>query len=256
MADELKQAAAHLARYYDLDLGTDPADQPDLDLHLALAAAAAGNILELAVGTGRLAVPLAAAGHAVTGVDHDPHMLARARAKSAELELVEADIGDVRLGRRFGLVILALNSLLLLDGRAAQLAALETIAVHLAPGGRAVLDVWLPSPDDLAIYDGRLTLDWLRSDESTDELVAKTSSARYQPATATAQVVAFFDAWPPDGGAAHRSARQDTLHFIGASELLELVGRAGLTAGTVAGDYSMAELAPDSDRIVLVCGLR
>ena len=65
-----------LARLYDLDLSEDPGD---LDLYLALAERTGGPILELAAGTGRLAVPLAAAGHQVTGVDLDPAMLARAR---------------------------------------------------------------------------------------------------------------------------------------------------------------------------------
>ena len=78
-------SAAALARLYDLDLVDDPGD---LDLYLALADRAAGPatgtaaILELAVGTGRLAVPIAAAGHRVTGVDLDPAMLARARTRS------------------------------------------------------------------------------------------------------------------------------------------------------------------------------
>ena len=72
-----ERAAAALARLYDLDLSEDPGD---LDLYRALAARTGGPILELAVGSGRLAVPLAAGGHDVTGVDLDAAMLARARA--------------------------------------------------------------------------------------------------------------------------------------------------------------------------------
>jgi len=60
--------AARLAAFYDLDLRDDPGD---LDLYLALADREGGPVLELGVGTGRLAVPLAAAGHAVTGVDDE-----------------------------------------------------------------------------------------------------------------------------------------------------------------------------------------
>ena len=93
--------AAALARLYDLDLVDDPGD---LDLYLALAGRADGPILELAVGTGRLAIPLAEAGHAVTGVDLDPAMLDRARARRRSgtagedrLTLVEADVVGLRL---------------------------------------------------------------------------------------------------------------------------------------------------------------
>ena len=70
--------ATRLAAFYDLDLRDDPGD---LDLYLALADREGGPVLELGVGTGRLAVPLAAAGHAVTGVDDDAAMLARAAAR-------------------------------------------------------------------------------------------------------------------------------------------------------------------------------
>ena len=72
--------AAAFARLYDLDLVEDPGD---VDLYLALAGRVGGPILELGVGTGRLAVPLAAAGYDVTGVDLDPAMLARARSRAA-----------------------------------------------------------------------------------------------------------------------------------------------------------------------------
>src|SRR6187399_3378698 len=88
--------AAALARLYDLDLQDDPGD---LDLYLALADRADGAILELAAGTGRLAVPLAVAGHPVTAVDLDPAMLERARTRrdaaglgDDRLRLVEADL--------------------------------------------------------------------------------------------------------------------------------------------------------------------
>ena len=90
--------AAELARLYDLDLAD---ERSDIDLYLALARGAGGAILELACGSGRIALPLAAAGHAVTGVDRDPQMLERARlawaASGAQLaggtlELVEADV--------------------------------------------------------------------------------------------------------------------------------------------------------------------
>jgi SAM-dependent methyltransferase len=252
-----------LARYYDLDLAE---EQPDLDMYLALAATTDGPILELASGSGRIAVPLAAAGHDVTGVDRDPHMLDRARAAwaarttatpgrrkkgSANLELIERDITDLRLGRRFGLVILALNSLLLFPDRAAQLAVLKTMNRHLSRGGRAVLDVWLPAPEDLVLYDGRVVLDWVRRDDETDEHVSKSSSAHYFPATATATIHAIFDAWS-QGGPARRISRRDDVCFIGATELVALVERAGLSVEIAAGDYTMGERVPDTDRIVLV----
>ncbi len=248
---------AALARYYDLDLADETAD---VDLYLALARAVEGPVLELAAGSGRIAVPLAAAGHAVTAVDIDARMLERARARWAaahpaagggSLDLVEGDITKLDLGRRFGLVILALNTLLLLPTRAAQLATLATMATHLRDGGRAVIDVWLPSPDDLVLYDSRVVLDWLRRDDETGEWVAKSTSARHDRATQTAHVTTFFDAWQ-DGARVRRTLREDDIAFIGRHELVGLWERAGLSVDTLAGDYEMTPFSAGAERLVMV----
>jgi SAM-dependent methyltransferase len=263
-----------LARLYDLDLS---GDQPHLDMYLALAAASDGAVLELAAGTGRLAVPLAQAGHRVTAVDRDPQMLSRARAHWSEwreaansgqtsgvsagvsaggsLETIEADITALELDRRFGLVVLALNTLLMLPGREAQLAALSAMAGHLAPDGRAVIDVWLPGPDDLELYDGRLSLDWLRQDEQTGRSVAKLFSARYDAAHATARVLTIFDSWPAPGGGLRRVSREDELWLLSAHELLAMTRQAGLVPTVVGGDYGLGGFGTGSERLVLVCGL-
>lgn len=254
-----KTTAEALARYYDLDLADDPGD---LDMYRAFADAGGGTVLELMAGTGRLAVPLAAAGHTVTAVDNDAAMLARAATrwqrtrdrarKPGKLGLVEADVTSLKLGKRFDLVIVALNSLLLLDGRAAQQKAVRVIADHLKPDGRAVIDVWLPTPDDLVLYDGRLVLDWVRDDAQTGQRVSKTTAARYESATRTAHIATFFDAWS-DGKTVTRAERHDTVTFTSLEELEHFAVDAALSVDTIAGDYEMGQLAVDSERLVMVC---
>jgi SAM-dependent methyltransferase len=309
-----------LARYYDLDLRDDPGD---LDLYLALAARTGGPVLELAAGSGRIAVPLAAAGYQVTGVDNDPSMIARAElawtraldeapdqtthrdrstrqastgraspdvassgthaaawptaraATSTEhvptstarargpaprrgiaslgtLDLVEADLTTVRLRQRFGLAILALNTLLLLERPERQVAALRTLAAHLRPDGLAVVDIWLPGPEDLAIYDGRLLLEWIRDDPETGERVAKLDSARFDSATATVVLTQLFDASSPDSGALRRTMRSDRLRLVGAHELVRMAEDAGLAVEELAGDHRMGAFGPGDERVILV----
>lgn len=253
-------ARERLARYYDLDLQDDPGD---LDLYLAMAERTGGPILELAGGSGRLAVPLALAGHAVTVVDNDPSMLARAadawasrptrrRRPAGSLEMVEADLTTVSLGRRFGLAFIAFNSLLLLDGPEAQRQALRVLAAHLRPGGVAIIDHLLPDATDLGAYDGRLFLDWVRDDPATGELVTKLSSARHDPATASVTMTTLFDAAPPEGGAASRTVRVDRLQLRSAAELARDTTDAGLTIELMAGDHQGTPFGPGSDRIVLI----
>ena len=250
-------AAAVLARMYDLDLQDDPGD---LDLYLALAARVDGPILELAAGSGRLAVPLALAGHMVTAVDLDPEMLARAADAAAEaglepdaLRLVEADLVDLRLpgAGTYGLGFIALNSIMLLASRDAQRAAFRTLAAHLAPGGIAVVDAWLPDAEDLARFDGRIFLEWVRADPDRGELVTKSGSAQHDAATATVELTSFFEVGA-QGEPPRRWVRRDRLRLVGADELAGFATDAGLRIETIAGGYDLAPLAAGSDRVVIV----
>jgi SAM-dependent methyltransferase len=154
--------------------------------------------------------------------------------------------------KRFDLVVVALNSVLLLDSRVAQRELFATIARHLAPGGRAVVDVWLPAPDDLALYDGRLVLDWLKLDDETGETVAKQTSARYDSASRVAYITSLFDAWR-EGETPRRTSREDRITFVSVDELSVYATDAGLQVDTIAGDYEMGHFAPVSERVVMVC---
>lgn len=260
--------AAALARLYDLDLQDDPGD---LDLYLALADRADGRVLELAAGSGRLAVPLAAAGHPVTAVDIDPAMLERAgaRATAAEvpdgrLQLVEADLLELRLpdAGRYAMAFIALNSIMLLASREEQRRAMQVLAEHLAPGGLAAVDAWLPDIEDLGRFDGRLILEWIRSDISGDggpdgdaPLVTKTGSAIHDAATGTITLTAVFEA-ATQGGGIRRWARQDRLRLISADELAAFAEEAGLRVEVLAGGYDLAEIGPGAARAVLIAERR
>jgi len=250
--------AAALARLYDLDLSEDPGD---LDLLLALAARTGGPILELAVGSGRLAVPLAADGYEITGVDLDGAMLARARrasvaagkAAARRLHLVDGDARTIRLPEAgtFNLAFIPLNSIFLMGSRAGQATAVATLAAHLAPGGLAVVDAWLPDADDLSRYDGRLVLEWVRRDPETGRTVTKTGSAAYEPATASVRLTTIFEEGHP-GEPAMRWVRTDRLRLVAPDELVVFADGAGLEVETLAGDYDLGELGPGSERVVLV----
>jgi SAM-dependent methyltransferase len=255
-------AAAALARLYDLDLTEDPGDT---ELYAALAARTGGPILEIASGSGRVALPLAAAGYEVTAVDIDPAMLARAAEAaaaagpetSALYEPIEADLIDLALpgGARFHLAILALNSILLLERRDTQQAALETMARHLVPGGLAVVDVWLPSADELSRYDGRLALEYVRIDPVTGLVVTKTTAAQHEPATGHVTLTAIYEE-SEQGGSPRRWIREDRLRLLNADDLRAMAESAGLEVELVAGDYDLNPVGPYDERAILVARRR
>jgi SAM-dependent methyltransferase len=251
------EQATALARLYDVDMIDDPGD---VDLYLALAARAGSAVLELGVGTGRLAVAIAAAGHDVTGVDNDPQMLARARRRAERvgpaaverLTLHEADIRGLQLVRRdFGMAFIGLNSLLLLASRDAQREAVRTMAEHVGAGGLAVVDVWQPDADDLARFDGRVILEYPRRDPESGRLVVKVGSAIHDAATQTVVLTTIYEEGDP-GTAPIRWLRRDRLRLVSADELAGFAEDAGLDVEVIAGGYDLEPVGPGSERAILV----
>jgi SAM-dependent methyltransferase len=130
------------------------ADVSDVEGTVELVAELAdgGPVLELGVGTGRLALPLAAAGLAVHGIDASPAMLERLRAKpgGADLPAALGDFADVGTEVRggFAVVLVAYNTLFNLATAEAQQRCFANVARRLRPGGFFVVEAFVPSEDD------------------------------------------------------------------------------------------------------------
>jgi SAM-dependent methyltransferase len=108
--------------------------------------AGAGRALELAIGTGRVAVPLAERGVPVTGIELSRPMLDRLRAKVDEdrLPVVVGDMATARAPGEFTLVYLVFNTISNLLTQEEQVACFRNAARHLVPGGRFVVELWVP----------------------------------------------------------------------------------------------------------------
>ena len=125
-----------------------------LPYYVDLARQTSGDVLELACGTGQLTVPVASAGLPTVGIDTSAPMLntARERATAAKVS-VEHLLGDMRnfdLGRQFGLIFIARNSLLHLHSTKDILAAFAMVRRHLAPEGLFAFDIFNPNVRMLA----------------------------------------------------------------------------------------------------------
>jgi SAM-dependent methyltransferase len=108
--------------------------------------AGAGKVLELGIGTGRLATPLVARGVEVHGVDASADMVGKLRQKPGG-DSIPVHIGDfsqVDAGREFSLVVLAVNTIFALPDQQAQVACFRNAARHLGAGGRFVVEAWVP----------------------------------------------------------------------------------------------------------------
>ncbi|WP_431912467.1 class I SAM-dependent methyltransferase [Micromonospora carbonacea] len=128
------------------DAGTNPDPAPAVDFLADLAGG--GPVLELAIGTGRVALPLAARGLAVEGVEASPEMVARMRAKPGGdgIPVAIGDMADVPVTGPYRLAYLVFNTLFNLVDESRQQDCFRNVARVLAPGGAFVVEAFVPDP--------------------------------------------------------------------------------------------------------------
>ncbi len=217
-------------------------------------------VLEVACGTGRVAIPLARQGARVTGLDLSEPMLEVARRHSDGLPNVRWVLGDMRafdLGERFGLALIpghAFQNLLTPDDQAACLAAIRQ---HLLPGGKLIVHLdhqditWLgaisgPSPGKC---------------EPREEVTHPATGARYrsrrawsyQRATQTATLIKVWEQLDGDGAVVEQHVSHPIrLHCVFRFEMEHLLHRAGFTVDAVYGNFDGEPLTDDSEQMIWV----
>ncbi len=138
--------------YYDRTYRTRRAD---VEFYRSTARRLGAPVLELGVGSGRVALALAGDGHEVVGIDPSASMLARARERAAatpdaRLTLHQGDMREFALDKRFPLIIAPFNVLMHLYDPDDFARCFACVVKHLAPDGRFVFDVRVPQPRELA----------------------------------------------------------------------------------------------------------
>jgi SAM-dependent methyltransferase len=133
------------AEIYDERTSTPPGE-----VELLAELAGGGPVLELGVGTGRVAVPLAERGLEVVGLDPSQGMLARLREKSDRVEIIEGVMDDFDLGREFQLVYVVSSTIFAPLTQEEQVATFRCVARQLRPGGVFLVQAFFP---DLTRFD-------------------------------------------------------------------------------------------------------
>jgi SAM-dependent methyltransferase len=245
---------ADIAALYDLE-HEDYAE--DVDLYLNLAQVVGDPILELGCGSGRLLVPLAAAGHRVTGLDVSPAMLDRARMATADagmgsrITLAQGSMteADTAPGGPFGLVVIALNGLLHLSSVEAQRETLLAVRRALDPRGQLVIDVLNPTPDNLRGLDHAFGHEgnWRLAG---GDRVEKFASRRVSPASQRIETTLWYDLVGADG-IVRRTATGYAMRYLHRAELELLLEVTGFVEWRVYGGYDLDPFDDTSERIVV-----
>lgn len=216
----------------------------DIELYRDLALQAGGLVLEVGVGTGRIALPSVAAGVRMVGLDLSPDMLAicreKARAAALELGLVQADMRRFTLREPASLVTIPFRAFLHNLTTEDQLATLRACFDALEPGGRLVLNVF--NPDITRIVERLRT----GPNEWEDQPAGGLARHEYEP---HAQVVESTMLLP---GAEGQRRAHIRLRYVYRYELEHLLARVGFTVEHVWGDCQRAPFGPLSTEIVCV----
>jgi SAM-dependent methyltransferase len=207
----------------------------DVPFYVAEARKAGGPVVELGVGTGRIAVPTAVAGVAVIGVDSSAGMVevCRRRAEDAGVaELIDLRLGDISdppVTERVPLVTCPFRSYLHLQDKQARLRALRAARNLLLPGGKLIFDVFSPSRDDIEETHGR----WLEREPGIFERADWDSKTR----------TLILSVRGPGGESTMRLA------WISLREWREVLGEAGFDVERVYGWFDYRPHRREEDMI-------
>ena len=211
----------------------------DVAFYVEHARSSGGPVVELAVGTGRIAVPIAEAGVRVIGVDTSPEMLALARAAARAAgveELVDLRLGDLReppVPERVPLALCPFRSLLHMPDEAAKLQALRAAHSLLESDGRFVFDVFAPTREDIEETHDR----WLEREPGIFERAVWDESARtLSLSVRSGEVAATFE-----------------LHWLSLPEWLRLLDLAGLEVESVYGWFDRRPHGGEDEDMIFVC---
>lgn len=249
-----------IARFYDLDhAGFDD----DLAFYGEFARTVSGPFLDVGVGSGRVALPLALAGHQITGIDVSAPMLALARQRAdtagvgRRLLLTKADVVSAVLPQRFGLAYFALNTFSHLLTRPEQLAALSNVRRHLLPAGRLLIDQWNPHASTAPDSSGQWVFGYRRQ-TAEGRWVTQSVSSRADAAEQQLQTTIVYDeeiaggsrSAMPGGANVRRTTVGLRLRYFYRFEVEWLLLAAGYEVEAVFGSYDLNPYSGESPRLI------
>ena len=241
------------AQIYDLQ---DEGYEDDYALTVQWARELGGPLLDLACGTGRMALRMAALGYQVTGVDITPEMIERARQKAAQqgasIEWVVADARNFHLQKQFPFIYMLENVFQFFLTRQDQEAMLACVREHLRPDGcflfetrnpnpRNLQQLRRPEPEHFTLPDGRHLL--------------ITAQMSYDPMTQIQHYTSYRTFFHPGGQQEVRTYRT-ALRYVYPQEMEALLHYNGFQVRTCYGSWQQEPLIDSSPSMICLCQKR
>ncbi len=239
------------------DLEQAPLSQARIEFWCRMAQQFGGPVLDLCCGTGLVALPVAAMGLSVTGVDLVAPMLAHAQAKAErddiDVRWIQADVRDLALPRRFGFVILTGNAFQAFLTKADQQALLASVRRHLAPEGVFGFETRNPAGHELRDEpEGPAEIDYV---DVAGRRVRLSSSQQWEAAT---QVMHWttLRRWADGNGTPRSRTTRIACRFTSPDEIEDLLEAAGFDIVAQYGDWNFAPFRARGERLITLCRLK
>lgn len=249
-----------IAEYYDSEYEHLAFLQQDVPFFVRQLPKDPQDVLEIAAGTGRAAIPISQAGHRVVGVDYAGDMLDIANRKRDSVGLTERDCRFIRqdatklnLRRKFDWACIFFNTFLGFVTLKEQDALLRGVHRHLRPRGRLWIDMFNP---DMAMLAPR-AMDGLDPVAfhvpHLNRSIMRTTEIFREDPTLQIQRITFRYRWFDDHGREQNERVRFELTFMHVRELEILLNRNGFILEKAYGDYRGGRLSTRSDRIIALC---
>ena len=244
------------AEWYDIFYSS--ADPSDIEFYKSLCIASGGPILEIGVGTGRIALPLSEYGLEVVGIDLYEPMIKAAHKRALEsaplkgkLQLIQADMRNFDLGRKFPIVTIPARTLLLATSEQEQFQTLCNAAKHLNHDGTMAFNLFYPDPDMLHDDPNKeFLLEVIdKSEGGRYVLTAKNQFDLENQINDGTQIVEEFDS---EGNLLKRVELTVVVRYLYPEQITKLLDRVGLKLLEIWGDFEGGELNEQSEEIVIL----
>jgi SAM-dependent methyltransferase len=241
-----------IARFYDGDYQALRTPSGDLDFYVEEAVRSKGPVLEFGCGTGRVLIPTAERGIAITGVDTSAAMLAQLRAKLPSADVRLGDMRDFDAKRKFALVTLPFRPIAHITEAKDHVRLFENMRRHVAPGGRLIFDCFHPKLSMLAAPQAeKLAMDRVEGGRR----IRRYWSTVPHVARQVNDVTLRWEIEDEQARIEHAETRFEMRWFY-RFELEHLLGRAGFEVVALYGNFDRSPLTDDSPEMIFVAGLR
>ena len=248
-----------MAQYYDLLYESFDSDIP---FYVEESINSGGPVLELGCGTGRVSIPIAQAGIAVTGLDLSESMLAIARKKTAglpeevgrRLSFRQGNMEDFSLNTEFSLVIIPFRAFLHLLTPESQRGALSTIRNHLKKKGKLIISVFDPRITAIAAHLGanENTVQKLKESDIAGGKLIVWETRSYDPLNQIVHCGRIFEEVDGDGLSQKRLHTSFDLRYNFRFEMLYLFELCGYRLCELYGDFSRGPIRHGNEQIWIV----